>query len=73
MNREWREGLRKQLRGALHLRWGALVGDPRRRAAGAREQLEGRIQARHGAAQYAAQRQLRQFQARHRNWFDLSN
>lgn len=73
MNREWRQGLRRQLRGALHQWWGALVGDPRRNAAGARERLEGRLQARHGAAQHAAARQLREFKNRNRNWLDLSN
>jgi uncharacterized protein YjbJ (UPF0337 family) len=73
VNREWREGLRRQLRGALDQCWGALVRDPRRTAAGARERLAGRIQARHGAAQHAARRQLREFQARNRNWFDLSS
>lgn len=73
MNRDWRDGLRKRLRGALQQAWGTLVRDPRTAAAGAHERLEGRRLTRHGAAQHAADRQLREFQSRNKNWLDLSN
>lgn len=72
MNRDRFEGHWKQLRGNVGERWGRLTGHQLRVAAGKRDQLAGRIQAKHGASVEEAERQLKDFFERNRNWH-LSN
>jgi uncharacterized protein YjbJ (UPF0337 family) len=71
MNRDRVEGSWKQFSGNVRVQWNRLVGDESGVDAGKRDQLSGSIQARHGIAREEAERQLRDFQDRNRDW-DLS-
>ena len=72
MNRDRLEGNWKQLSGKVNELWGELTSDTRRKFAGRRDQLAGRIQERYGISKEAAARQLKDFLDRNRNW-DLSS
>jgi uncharacterized protein YjbJ (UPF0337 family) len=72
MNRDRLLGTWRQFRGTVKEQWGTLTGDPNAVAAGARDRLLGEIQVRRGASKEEADRQLRDFMKRCRNWSDLS-
>ncbi len=72
MNRDRWTGRLKQLGGGLKERWGVLTGDPLMVAAGRRASHEGKVQEQWAAARQAADRQLKEFTHRNRNWLDLS-
>lgn len=71
MNPDRFEGNWKQFRGKVKEQWGRLTHDQRREAAGRRDQLAGRIQARRGFSKEEAERQLQEFLNRNRNWYPL--
>jgi uncharacterized protein YjbJ (UPF0337 family) len=68
MNRDRIAGNFKQFGGKLRQQWGRLTHDDTGVDAGKRDQLAGSIQARHGRSQEEAERQLREFLDRNRNW-----
>ena len=68
MNRNRVKGGWKQLRGKTKEQWGKLTDNQLLVVAGRRDQLAGRIQARHGASIEQAERQLREFLERNRHW-----
>jgi uncharacterized protein YjbJ (UPF0337 family) len=72
MNLDRLLGTWQQLRGKMKERWGTLTGDPYVLAAGARDRLLGEIQEQRGASKEEADRQLRDFMKRYRDWSDLS-
>jgi uncharacterized protein YjbJ (UPF0337 family) len=65
MNRDRLNGQWKQVKGRIKEQWGRLTDDDLDVIAGKRDQLLGRIQARHGVAREEAQRQVREFEERH--------
>ena len=71
MNRDRVAGNWKQFSGNLRECWSRLLGDESGVEAGKRDQLAGSIQVRHGASKEEAERQLRDFLDRNRDW-DLS-
>jgi uncharacterized protein YjbJ (UPF0337 family) len=72
MNRNRLHGIWKQLRGKVKEQWGTLTDDPLTVAAGTRDRLDGRIQERRGILRQQADRQLKDFRHRNRDWGDLS-
>jgi len=68
MNRDRFEGNCRQFRGKVKEQWGKLTNDPQREFAGQREQRTGRIQERYGCSKEEAERQLKDFLNRNRNW-----
>jgi uncharacterized protein YjbJ (UPF0337 family) len=72
MNLDRFEGGWRQFSGKVKEHWGRLTNDPRRELAGRRDQLAGRIQEWGGISKEKAERQLRSFLKRNRNWY-LSN
>lgn len=72
MNRVRIFGICRQLSGTVTERWGALIGDPLAAAAGRRDRIMGRIQARRGALKQQADRQLAYFISRNRDWKTLA-
>ena len=68
MNQERLAGLCEQLAGKLQEKWGVLTRDRRRAAAGLLRQRAGLVRELRGIAREAAQRELRDFRARHRTW-----
>ena len=68
MNRDRIAGKLKQLGGKLRQGWGRLTRDETGVNAGKRDQLAGSIQARHGMSKEEAERQLRDFLNRNRDW-----
>jgi uncharacterized protein YjbJ (UPF0337 family) len=71
MNRDRVEGNWKQFSGKLREQWGKLTRDDFSVNAGKRDQLAGSIQVRHGISKEEAERQVRDFLYRNRDW-DLS-
>lgn len=71
MNRNRIAGNWKQFSGIVREQWGMLVRDQSGAAAGRRDQLAGKVQARQGISQDESERQIRDFLYRNRNW-DLS-
>ena len=71
MSRDRVEGSWKQISGKLWEHWNQLLGDEAGVNAAKHTQLAGRIQVRHGISQEEAERQLREFLYRNRDW-DLS-
>ena len=69
MNPDRFEGNWKQFRGKVKEQWGRFINDPRREVAGRRDQLAGRIQVRRGISKEEAERQLKDFLNRNRNWY----
>ncbi len=72
MNRVRIYGICRQLGGMVTERWGELIGDPLTAAAGRRDQLAGRIEARRGTLLQQADRQLADFINRNRDWKTVS-
>jgi len=68
MNAERFAGICLQCAGRINETWGELSGDPLRAAAGRRTQMFGKAQQRSGMAKEDAERQLRDFLQRNRNW-----
>ncbi|MBE0614600.1 MAG: CsbD family protein [Burkholderiales bacterium] len=68
MNRDRIAGNLKQLGGTLRQQWGRLTHDENAVNAGKCTQLAGTIQARHGQSKEEAERQLREFLDRNRDW-----
>ena len=68
MNQDRFEGNWRQFGGKVKEQWGRLTNDPQREFAGRRDQLAGRIQERHGVAKEGADRQLKDFLDRNRDW-----
>lgn len=68
MNRDRIEGNWRQFSGSLREQWSKLLGDESGVEAGRRDQLAGSIQVRHGDSQEEAERQVRDFLYRNRNW-----
>ena len=58
MNRDWREGNWKQVRGKVRERWGKLTDDELDVIAGRRDQLVGRIQELYGTSKNEIERDL---------------
>lgn len=71
MNRDRVEGNLKQFSGILKEQWGRLTGNDLGVDAGRRDRLAGSIQARHGLSKEEAERQVREFLYRNRDW-DIS-
>lgn len=71
MNRDRVEGNLKQFGGKLREQWGRLTRNDLAVDDGRRDQLSGSIQARHGVSKEEAERQVREFLSRNRDW-DIS-
>ena len=65
MNWDRIEGNWNQMTGAVKSQWGDLTDDDLTEAAGERDQLVGKIQARYGVAKDEAERQVDGFVAKH--------
>lgn len=65
MNNDRIQGRWKQLKGKLKEQWGKLTDDDLDVIDGRRDQLLGRIQARHGLARNEADSALQDFESRH--------
>ena len=69
MNQDQIEGNWMQFKGKVKEQWGNLTNDDLDIIAGKRDQLLGRIQARHGLAKDEAEQQLEEFQQRNPTGF----
>jgi uncharacterized protein YjbJ (UPF0337 family) len=69
MNQDQVEGNWMQFKGKVKEQWGKLTDDDLDIIAGKRDQLLGRIQARHGLAKDEAEKQLDDFQQRNPTGF----
>jgi uncharacterized protein YjbJ (UPF0337 family) len=69
MNQDQIEGNWVQFKGKVKEQWGNLTNDDLDIIAGKRDQLLGRIQARHGLAKDEAEKQLDEFQQRNPTGF----
>ncbi|RYF27002.1 MAG: CsbD family protein [Comamonadaceae bacterium] len=69
MNQDQIEGNWMQFKGKVKEQWGKLTDDDLDIIAGKRDQLLGRIQARHGLAKDEAEQQLASFQERNPTGF----
>jgi uncharacterized protein YjbJ (UPF0337 family) len=72
MNHDRIQGICMQFSGRLREKLGRLTGDPRTAAAGRSDCFAGRILEQRGIAAQEADRQLRDFLRRNRNWRNLS-
>jgi uncharacterized protein YjbJ (UPF0337 family) len=72
MNHDRIHGICMQFSGRLREKLGRLTGDSNTVAAGRSDQFAGRILEQRGMAAQEADRQLRDFMRRNRNWWDLS-
>ncbi len=68
MNRDRLEGNLKQWGGIVNEQWGKLTGNHLRVVAGKRDRRFGRLQEQYGASLENADRQLKDFFARNRDW-----
>lgn len=68
MNRDRVEGSWKQFSGKLQERWSRLLGDESGASAARHTRLAGSMQARRGRSSEEAERQLRDFLDRNRDW-----
>jgi uncharacterized protein YjbJ (UPF0337 family) len=68
MNRDRVAGNWKQFSGQLKEQWGRFTHDDSRVDSGRRDQLAGSIQVRHGMSKEEAERQVRDFLYRNRDW-----
>jgi uncharacterized protein YjbJ (UPF0337 family) len=68
MNRDRFEGGWKQLSGKVEEQWGKLTDNPLRVASGKRDQRFGRLQEQYGTSIEDAERQLKAFLRRNRDW-----
>jgi uncharacterized protein YjbJ (UPF0337 family) len=67
MNSDRMAGAWHQLKGKVKERWGKLTDDDLKQLEGHGEQLVGKLQERYGIAREEAERQAKEFRARH-NW-----
>jgi uncharacterized protein YjbJ (UPF0337 family) len=68
MNQDEAAGKWKQFKGNLKEQWGKLTDDDLQMVEGKRDQLVGRLQERYGIARDDAERQLRDFESRNRDF-----
>jgi len=68
MNQDIFQGNWKQLKGKLQEQWGKLTDDDMDVAAGKRDQFLGRLQEKYGIAKDEAERQLKDFEDRFRQF-----
>ena len=66
MNNDIFAGDWKQFQGKLLEQWGKLTNDDLDVAAGRRDQIVGKLQERYGLAKDEAERQIKEFEKRHR-------
>lgn len=69
MNRHRVEGKWKQFSGQLQVQWGRFTRDSGREFAGRCDQIAGRALERYGISKERAERQLRDFLERNRDWY----
>lgn len=72
MNRERFEGKWMQFSGRVREQWGVLTNDRLSVVAGKHDQLAGRCQEEYGVNKEEAERQLKEFLRRNRNWHLLN-
>jgi len=72
MNRDRLQGICKRVGGELKIGWGRLSNDSQAMAAGRRDRIAGKVQELRGISRQEAERQLKDFLRRHRNWSNLS-
>lgn len=68
MNWDRVQGNWKQFKGKVKEQWGKLTDDQLDIIAGKREQLAGRVQEVYGVSRQEAERQITEFEDRHRDW-----
>jgi uncharacterized protein YjbJ (UPF0337 family) len=68
MNWEIFEGNWKQFKGTVRARWGKLTDDHLNEIAGKRDQLLGKIQETYGINKADAEREIKIFEERHKNY-----
>lgn len=73
MNQDIFKGNWKQLKGKIQEQWGKLTDDDLDIAEGKRDQFLGRLQEKYGMAKDEAERQLREFEDRFRQFTAQSN
>ena len=73
MNLDRLQGSWKQFSGKFQEHWGAITDDPLASAAGRRHRLAGKVLVQRGISKQQAERQLKDFLVRNRNWWDLTS
>ncbi|MBV8624183.1 MAG: CsbD family protein [Herbaspirillum sp.] len=68
MNWDIVEGNWKQFKGKAKEQWGKLTDDDLDVIAGKRDQLAGRVQEAYGVSKEEAEKQIRDFETRHKDW-----
>ena len=68
MNWDIVEGNWKQFKGKAKEQWGKLTDDELDVIAGKRDQLSGRVQEAYGVSKEEAEKQIRDFETRHKDW-----
>lgn len=68
MNWDIVEGNWKQFKGKAKEQWGKLTDDDLDVIAGKRDQLAGRVQEAYGVSKEEAEKQVRDFETRHKDW-----
>lgn len=68
MNNDTIEGNWKQLKGKIKEQWGKLTDDDLDIVAGKRDQMLGKLQEREGLARDEAERQLKDWETRNKDW-----
>lgn len=68
MNWDTIKGNWKQFKGKVKENWGNLTDDELDKIAGQRDQLTGKIQERYGVAKDEAERQVKAWEERNRDW-----
>ena len=68
MNWDRIEGNWKQFKGKVKEEWGKLTDDELDVIAGKRDRIAGKIQERYGVSKDVAEKQLADFEYRHRDW-----
>lgn len=72
MNQDLIHSIRLQVAGTLKQQWGRLTGNAPMIASGTDDRFAGRILEQRASSSREADRQLRDFMHRNRNWWDLS-
>ena len=68
MNEDTIKGNWKQFTGKIKEQWGKLTDDDLDVVAGKRDQLAGRVQETYGVSKEEAEKQIRDFETRHKDW-----
>lgn len=68
INKDTIQGNWKQLKGKVQEAWGKLTDDDFDVIAGKREQMVGRVQERYGITRDAAESQVKDWEAKNRDW-----